>query len=1016
MKKSFKKLLCVVLSACMLLSLMTVFADETAKHPFTDVASDAWYYEVVQNVWEKGIIKGMTDTTFEPQSSLTRGMFVTVLGRLAGVDPAAYTESSFSDVAATDWFGPYVIWAAENGIANGVTETEFAPNSPVVRQQMAAFIQRYLSNAGYAVQGGGSLDYSDNDAIADYAKEAVLTCQNAGIMQGADGSFLPEKETTRAEAAAVITRLEAYSTPAGIDEENAAVIGEGLLAEKVVNCSAGKTVHPGEELKYTIRVQNNGEETAAVTILDVVPDYTTLIAGGDVVSDGELSWEVTIPAGKLQEVSYIVKVDDDINLCGNASVINKAIINGISLSCPEIYIDRTFNIFDQKKVKTAIFAMSNSEFSGIELAKNIYYVATSKSFTMDGTPSEVLDKTFSDAKDEDGESAAENINLQKMVAPMLYGGKAVAGKPAAYLRGEKAETITRADLVVGDLLLIENNGTKVYLYDGEAFVEMLANGVIKTDANGLLAALDTADRFAVYRPSMGIQNINYSVSEKEEELSAAQEALIATAESYLLRGSRLQYADSNMYPYGEDRFQTGVNAPEDCTVDDWGYTNCASFCHDVYLFGLDYEIGMYTTRKLIAADNEIRPFYYAVTGEETEAEKEEVEKKFYETLLPGDIIVYRFSGGGHAMFYAGNGTIIHSTGYTYKYATQVEQYEASIRYRSYRDLFTPTDSRYVFGGKLTELALVRPLNTWSGEIPENTVNRMENMQGVIAEKRSFPTYGQSVNPGSDVTFRFVLTNAGEETKTLEIKDTIPQNTTLVSGGATVEGNNLSWTVTVPAGEMATVEYTVRVNDDKALCGNYVESRSTVGGVSVNCKKILIENTLTAEEQLKVLAALDAYEDFDASAFETANAIYKNALGVEQILPGEDFAAIDEGVFYIDAELTDEEKEYFQFGRRRLREEGTYSEMVIPSLFGSRGVAGYPAERTRLPRTNKLMVGDLVVSKTTDGEVLCMFDGEDLVDLETGNKLEDTKVFLASLLGLDNYSYFFVALRPAMAID
>ncbi len=210
-----KRIVSILLVAVMLVSLLPVSvfaenAEQDTRHPFTDVASDSWYEEYVQYVWENGLFTGTSPVEFSPEEILTRAMFVTVLGRMEAIDRAAYTEQVFSDVDPDSWYGPYVAWAAEENISLGVGEGKFAPDLEVTREQTAVFIHRYLNYKGKTVEAE-ELTYQDSEKISDYAIEAVSVCSSIGIFEGDEhGNFNPLNGTTRAEGAAVFTRLHKY--------------------------------------------------------------------------------------------------------------------------------------------------------------------------------------------------------------------------------------------------------------------------------------------------------------------------------------------------------------------------------------------------------------------------------------------------------------------------------------------------------------------------------------------------------------------------------------------------------------------------------------------------------------------------------------------------------------------------------------------------------------------------------------------------------------------------------------
>ena len=140
---------------------------------------------------------------------MTRAMFVTVIGRLNGVNTANYSVSDFSDVDISEWYGPYVAWAAKNGIVNGVGDGRFAPDDPITREQMAVIIMRYVDFAGIRFSSmNPAVTFTDTDLIDDWAKDAVGKAQRAGLITGKEGGrFDPLGTAARSEVCTVIYRL-----------------------------------------------------------------------------------------------------------------------------------------------------------------------------------------------------------------------------------------------------------------------------------------------------------------------------------------------------------------------------------------------------------------------------------------------------------------------------------------------------------------------------------------------------------------------------------------------------------------------------------------------------------------------------------------------------------------------------------------------------------------------------------------------------------------------------------------
>ena len=176
---------------------------------FSDIKESDWYYNTVKYVSENGIMNGVESDKFVPSASLTRAMLVTILYRAEG-SPRISSDSKFSDVEITDWYGASVIWASENGIVNGVSDTEFAPNNAITREQIATILYRYASAKKYDVTQGGMAvrEYEDYETISSWAKEAMQWAVNAKLINGkTETTVNPLDNATRAEAATVIMRF-----------------------------------------------------------------------------------------------------------------------------------------------------------------------------------------------------------------------------------------------------------------------------------------------------------------------------------------------------------------------------------------------------------------------------------------------------------------------------------------------------------------------------------------------------------------------------------------------------------------------------------------------------------------------------------------------------------------------------------------------------------------------------------------------------------------------------------------
>ena len=175
---------------------------------FTDITGH-WAADNILFAASRGLLSGTSDTTFSPDTGMTRGMFVTALGRLAGINPDSYQTGKFTDVKADAYYAPYVNWAAQTGIVEGVTATTFVPDTNINREQMAVIMKNYAAKLGYDLpQILKAVTFADNTQISSWAKDAVKSMQQAGILAGkVNNRFDPKGTATRAEVATVLRRF-----------------------------------------------------------------------------------------------------------------------------------------------------------------------------------------------------------------------------------------------------------------------------------------------------------------------------------------------------------------------------------------------------------------------------------------------------------------------------------------------------------------------------------------------------------------------------------------------------------------------------------------------------------------------------------------------------------------------------------------------------------------------------------------------------------------------------------------
>ena len=187
---------------------VTFLQGEATDLPFSDVTESDWFYDAVTYAYENGLMDGVGTGLFAPNSETTRAQLVTILHRLAG-QPAPSGDSGFSDVETGTWYTDAVAWAAQNGIVNGVSDTQFAPGDDITREQLAVILYRYATYQGYDVSQRADLSgFVDAGTISTYAQEALSWASAQGLVLGfEDDSLRPQGNASRAQIAAVLMRF-----------------------------------------------------------------------------------------------------------------------------------------------------------------------------------------------------------------------------------------------------------------------------------------------------------------------------------------------------------------------------------------------------------------------------------------------------------------------------------------------------------------------------------------------------------------------------------------------------------------------------------------------------------------------------------------------------------------------------------------------------------------------------------------------------------------------------------------
>ena len=823
------------------------------------------------------------------------------------------------------------------------------------------------------------------------------------------------------------------------DKCNTTIAVIAVRAHKSASVAKGQSLYPteyiawsevtyrGAYVTYTITVINEGTATAEVSITDLLSEHTELVSGCSSVSGNTLSWNITVPVGGEKSVIYTVAVTADESKVGAVVDGGGAIVNSVGVDCHDLYIAPSLNEVDAGYIERAIRILADSTYTDLTFAKHAYTIAFTNANAiaklMSGTPAEVLDLIFS----------GTDAKLASALAPGLYGGSSVSAGIAGAM-GEVNSGVAAEDLISGDIAFVKSaGGTKMFIVCGSSAYDITGRA-LKLSISDMLTELGGAEKYAVVRPSYTMTLFTPSdPDEIPETMNAYQEAIVKTAESYVLRGERLQYEDVNFgltSTTGEYRWAHGQKLPEEYTYDEWGYVNCAVFTYDVYIAALGYTLpsNMYTTERLTAnaAANGMSVFTFERQREDvyTAEEQLEIQRAFMQTLEPGDIMVRRHTNvstgktTGHAMLYVGNGRFIHSGGASYSVTSGIgsEVYEPTIRCHKVSDYLFGEATTSMFNDEYNMITVVRPLNKFTGEIPENTVARLANMQGIRAEKLSSHPSSVTVNPGDLITFTFSINNIGNVAKVIEVYDNIPAGCIYVSGGDRVEGDELFWTVSVGAGETVNVSYTVRVGelaDGTQIDGN----DATVGGVRHRCAAIRVKNTLTVNEQDAILAAIKELknEGTTLTGLALVNEIYKRALGIDNVFADTNADNVmrdgSESVF-----ATSTKKNNNKYLSKLQTTATYYSSMLVDHLYG--GLRFDSSEklydRTRLLKEHNLVVGDVLIARSSSSVNIYIWAGDAgliLLNSGVGSAVDFTTISERILyFGRD-----FAVLRPSQVI-
>lgn len=272
---------------------------------FTDVKEGDWFYDSVDYVVSNGVFYGTSATTFSPQDPMTRAMFITVVGRHAGVkdsDSASPVYAYFDDVVSGQYYASHVKWGVDNGVTLGIGGGLFGTNNSITRQDMATMMVRYAKVIGMNLPEADGTLFADDGEISDYAKDAVYRLKAAGILYGRENNvFDPKATCTRAEVAAVLQRFMTHKDTVVMTMEKF-TLGQGYVIEPMlVEVEEGDTaadvfMRAAKEkgMEYRCSYSSGTFYLGAVKDNDtgeaVIPQYILDAAGGEVSGRNTENW------------------------------------------------------------------------------------------------------------------------------------------------------------------------------------------------------------------------------------------------------------------------------------------------------------------------------------------------------------------------------------------------------------------------------------------------------------------------------------------------------------------------------------------------------------------------------------------------------------------------------------------------------------------------------------------------------------------------------------------------------
>ena len=331
-----KRLVSIFLAVALLLSSLPMSAFAASGISFKDVAANSWYHDAVRYVQENGIMSGIGNGLFSPETTLTRAQLCQIIYNMEGKPSAG--SSNFSDVGAGAWYKNAVSWSAAHDIVNGTGNGRFSPDLPITREQTVTILYRYAAYKNYNLSVPISLsDYSDANRISGWAEEALQWAVSEKVISGTTTTTIsPQGTATRAQAATMLMRFcqrmeakEQFYAKDVDDFRGAEIINFdssnetnfAVLAEDTVTSESSTTANQlvsVDEESGTYQFSHIDQKISTLTPGDVfyftygtgADDYL-LLKVGSISIDGDTA---TITEGKAELSDYFQYIDLDVDV------------------------------------------------------------------------------------------------------------------------------------------------------------------------------------------------------------------------------------------------------------------------------------------------------------------------------------------------------------------------------------------------------------------------------------------------------------------------------------------------------------------------------------------------------------------------------------------------------------------------------------------------------------------------------------------------------------------------------